>query len=49
MKIIVADDEVISLERLVNSIREVQPDAEIFDYSEPEDLLLFAQDRKSVV
>lgn len=43
MKIIVADDEVISLERLVNSIREVQPDAEIFDYSEPEDLLLFAQ------
>lgn len=44
MRIIVADDEKLVLERLVSIIREVKPDAEIYDFVEPEELLEFAKD-----
>ena len=44
MKIIVADDEKLALERLVNTIREVRSDAEIHGFDEPEDLMIFVKD-----
>ena len=44
MKILAADDEKLALELLVDSIRKALPDAEIFDFSKPSELLAFAQD-----
>ncbi len=44
MKILAADDEKLALELLVDSIRKALPDAEVFDFSKPSELLTFAQD-----
>ncbi|MCR5481204.1 MAG: response regulator [Clostridia bacterium] len=45
MKILAADDEKLALELLVDSIRKAMPDAEIFDFCKPSELLEFARDK----
>lgn len=44
MKIIVADDEELALEQLINTIRAVRSDSEIYGFGEPEELIIFAKD-----
>ena len=39
MRILAADDEPLALEMLVDSIKEVQPDAEIHEFLKPSKLL----------
>lgn len=46
MKILAADDEALALEMLVDSIKEVKPDAEIFEFSKPSKLLEFAKENQ---
>lgn len=46
MKIIVADDEPIILEEVVEILQELEPEAEIYDFLVPEDLLEFAEDNQ---
>ncbi|WP_405355404.1 response regulator [Ruminococcus sp.] len=46
MKILAADDEALALEMLVDSIKEVKPDAEIFEFSKPSKLLEFAAENQ---
>lgn len=44
MKILAADDEALAREMLTDAIREALPDAEIFDFAKPSDLLEFAKE-----
>lgn len=44
MKILAADDEVLALELLKNSIKKVVPDAELFAFSKTSELVEFAED-----
>lgn len=43
MRIIVADDEMFALENMVSIVREVKPDAEVYEFSNPEKVLEFAK------
>lgn len=42
MKILAADDETLAREMLTDAIREAVPDADIFDFAKPSELLAFA-------
>lgn len=44
MKILAADDEALAREMLTDAIREALPDAEIFDFAKPSELLEFAKE-----
>lgn len=46
MKILAADDEQLALDMLVQSIKEAQPDADIYDFLKPSKLLEFVKDTK---
>lgn len=46
MKIIVADDEPIILEEVVEILQELVPEAQIYDFSNPEDLLEFVENNQ---
>lgn len=46
MRILAADDEPLALEMLVDSIKEIQPDAEIHEFLKPSKLLEFAAETK---
>lgn len=43
MRIIAADDEPLALEDIVSKIKEVKPEAELYDFGDPEALLAFAE------
>lgn len=44
MRVLAADDEALALEMLTDSIKEALPDAEIFGFSKPSELLSFSKD-----
>lgn len=44
MRILAADDETLALEMLTDAIKEAMPEAEIFDFTKPSKLLLFAEE-----
>ena len=44
MKIIAADDEPLALKNLTKAIREAQPEAELITFTDPEEVLAYAED-----